>query len=210
MKKDQVQIGQTYRCKVSGSVADVRITGENPHGGWDGVNVLTNRKVRIKSAQRLRGMTPPRPATREVVKSLDDLKGQPPTETPRILTKEEYEAEVRTETPTQEHETMTAKKTNTKSSKKSPAKTGNKKESPKDKSEKRPSGLDAAAQVLAEAKQPLSAKEMVERMLAKGLWKTSGKTPEATIYAAIIREIAAKGSESRFHKTERGKFELAR
>ena len=210
MKKDQVTIGKTYRCKVSGSVADVRITGENPHGGWDGVNVATNRKVSIKSAHRLRGMTPPRPAKREVIKSLDVLKDQTPTDQPRILTKEQYEAEVRTETPTQEHETMTAKKTNTKSSKKSPAKTGNKKESPKDKSEKRPSGLDAAAQVLAEAKQPLSAKEMVERMLAKGLWKTSGKTPEATIYAAIIREIAAKGSESRFHKTERGKFELAK
>ena len=47
-------------------------------------------------------------------------------------------------------------------------------------------------------------------MLAKGLWKTSGKTPAATIYAAIIREIAAKGSESRFRKVERGKFELAK
>ena len=209
MKKDQVQIGQTYRCKVSGSVADVRITGENPHGGWDGVNVLTNRKVRIKSAQRLRGVTPPRPATREVVKSLDDLKAEG-TDTPKIVTKEEYEAEVRTETPTQEHETMTAKKTNTKSSKKSSAKTSSKKASPKAKGEKRPSGLDAAAKVLAEAKLPLSAKEMVERMLAKGLWKTSGKTPEATIYAAIIREIAAKGKDARFKKVERGRFEAVR
>jgi hypothetical protein len=30
------------------------------------------------------------------------------------------------------------------------------------------------------------------------------------VYAAIIREIAAKGSASRFHKTERGKFELVK
>jgi len=71
-----------------------------------------------------------------------------------------------------------------------------------------PSGLDAAAQVLAEAGEPLNTAEMVKRMLEKGLWKTGGKTPSATIYAAIIREIAVKGSEARFRKTERGKFEL--
>jgi len=71
------------------------------------------------------------------------------------------------------------------------------------------SGLDAAAQVLAEANEPLGCKEVVERMLAKGLWSTSGKTPAATIYAAIIREIAKKGDDARFRKTDRGKFALA-
>ena len=50
---------------------------------------------------------------------------------------------------------------------------------------------------------------MVERMLAKGLWQTAGKTPAATIYAAIIREIAAKGADSRFRKVERGKFAVS-
>jgi hypothetical protein len=72
------------------------------------------------------------------------------------------------------------------------------------------SGLDAAAQVLAEAGEPLDAKTMVERMLEKGLWATSGKTPAATIYAAIIREIAKKGDASRFRKTDRGKFTVAK
>ncbi|GAF75430.1 unnamed protein product, partial [marine sediment metagenome] len=81
---------------------------------------------------------------------------------------------------------------------------------PDAKGAKRTSGLDAAAQVLAEASEPLDTKTMVERMLAKGLWKTNGKTPAATIYAAIIREIATKGGASRFRKTERGHFELAK
>ena len=72
------------------------------------------------------------------------------------------------------------------------------------------SGLDAAAQVLAEAGEPLDTKTMVERMLAKGLWETTGKTPAATIYAAIIREIAKKGDTSRFAKAERGKFTVAK
>lgn len=70
----------------------------------------------------------------------------------------------------------------------------------------RTSGLDAAAEVLREADQPLGAKEIVERMLAQGLWTTGGKTPAATIYAAMIREIAAKGAGSRFQKVERGRF----
>ncbi len=43
-------------------------------------------------------------------------------------------------------------------------------------------------------------------MLAKGLWQTRGKTPAATLYAAIVCEIAAKGKDARFHKTGRGQF----
>src|ERR1043166_1076425 len=71
------------------------------------------------------------------------------------------------------------------------------------------SGLDAAAKVLTDAGTPLGAKEMIERMLSQGLWKTEGKTPAATIYAAIAREIKTKGPQARFKKTERGKFAVA-
>ncbi len=77
---------------------------------------------------------------------------------------------------------------------------------PKTAKPKRPSGLNAAAAVLAEAKEPMTCSTMVETMVAKGLWSSQGKTPAATIYAAIIREIAAKGSQSRFKKTDRGLF----
>lgn len=70
------------------------------------------------------------------------------------------------------------------------------------------SGLDAAAKVLAEVDAPLSCKTIVQAALDKGYWTTSGKTPAATIYAAILREIAAKGKDARFRKTERGKFAL--
>ena len=72
------------------------------------------------------------------------------------------------------------------------------------------SGLDAAAQVLADAGEPLDTKTMVERMLEQGLWATTGKTPAATIYAAIIREIGKKGDAARFVKAERGKFTVAK
>ncbi len=73
---------------------------------------------------------------------------------------------------------------------------------------KRTSGLDAAAHVLAEAGGAMGSRQIVDVMLAKGIWKTSGKTPHATIYAAIIREIQKKGSQSRFEKVARGKFTL--
>lgn len=72
---------------------------------------------------------------------------------------------------------------------------------------KRVSCLDAAAMVLAEAAAPMKAKELIAAIEAKGLWKSpDGKTPEATLYAAIIREIAAKGEQARFSKVERGVF----
>jgi hypothetical protein len=53
----------------------------------------------------------------------------------------------------------------------------------------------------------MNCKEMIEAMAAKALWTSpGGKTPHATLYSAIIREIALKGKEARFVKTERGKF----
>lgn len=54
MKKSQVQIGDSYVAKVSGILAVVWIAHENPHGGWNAVNVATGRVVRIRTAARLR------------------------------------------------------------------------------------------------------------------------------------------------------------
>ncbi|MFH1022113.1 MAG: winged helix-turn-helix domain-containing protein [Planctomycetota bacterium] len=70
------------------------------------------------------------------------------------------------------------------------------------------SGLDAAAKVLADAGKPMNCKAIVERAIADGLWKTGGKTPAATMYSAILREIQKKADGSRFVKTERGMFML--
>jgi len=79
----------------------------------------------------------------------------------------------------------------------------------KPKAEKKPSALDAAAKVLADAKTPMTTKELVDAMAAKGLWKSpEGKTPDRTLYSAIAREILKKGKASRFKKAEKGKFAL--
>ena len=73
--------------------------------------------------------------------------------------------------------------------------------------EKKLSAVNAAAQVLAGAKGPTTAKEMIEAMTKQALWTSpGGKTPHATLYSAISREINIKGKDSRFVKAERGKF----
>jgi hypothetical protein len=88
------------------------------------------------------------------------------------------------------------------------AKAEGKKSKPAEKA-KKVSALDAAARVLAEAKEPMNCQEMIEAMAKKGYWTSpGGKTPHATLYSAIQREINKKGKEARFTKTERGKFEI--
>ena len=74
-------------------------------------------------------------------------------------------------------------------------------------SDKKLSAIEAAAQLLGETGEPMNCKTIIEAMAAKGLWTSpGGKTPHATLYSAIIREISVKGKESRFKKTDRGNF----
>ena len=69
------------------------------------------------------------------------------------------------------------------------------------------SALAAAAKLLSELKRPLRCGEMIEQMAAQGYWKSpGGKTPAATLHAAITREINSKGPDARFKKTDRGLF----
>jgi len=75
---------------------------------------------------------------------------------------------------------------------------------------KKLSALDAAARVLGESGQAMNCQEMIEAMAAKGYWSSpGGKTPSATLYSSILRELKTKGADARFRKTERGKFARA-
>ena len=72
------------------------------------------------------------------------------------------------------------------------------------------SALDAAARVLSASRQALTCPELIAAMAAQGYWTSpAGKTPQATLHAALTREIKIKKDQSRFRKTERGKFALA-
>ena len=72
------------------------------------------------------------------------------------------------------------------------------------------SQIAAAERVLAEAKVPLTCKAMVDAMSVKGYWSSpGGKTPEATLYASLLRHIRQHGDEARFAKVDRGLFTLS-
>ncbi len=77
-----------------------------------------------------------------------------------------------------------------------------------DTTEKKLSAIDAAAKVLAEARKPMNCQELIGVMAIQNYWiSPGGKTPAATLYSAILRELA-RGDESRFVKTGRGYFTL--
>src|SRR5262249_60933139 len=73
------------------------------------------------------------------------------------------------------------------------------------------SALEAAARVLRERGQALSCPELIAAMAAQGYWTSpAGKTPQATLHAALTREIQTKQEQSRFRKTRRGQVGPAR
>lgn len=174
MKMNEVKIGETYGAKVTGKPCLVKILGGNRHGGWDAINLATNKTIRIKSAQRLN----------------------------RVLDKRGFAT--KTHTPAKvEHEPAVAE---TPAPAPAPA--------PSAKPERKMSGLDAAAEVLQTAKEcdvrALNIREIFEQIVARNLWTSTAPTPMATLTSAIVREIKVKGPESRFRRTERGKFEFAK
>jgi len=76
---------------------------------------------------------------------------------------------------------------------------------------KRASAINAAAQVLVSAKSPMNCRDLIAEMAKRRLWVSpGGKTPAATLNAAILREIKTKGAAARFRKVGRGLFEATR
>jgi hypothetical protein len=228
MKKHEVKVGGQYIAKVSGKLVQVRITGTSGHGGWDAVNEATGKKVRIKSAQRLRGearakapskAAPAAPVgagakpAAEVAKGAkaapatavgkSDAAGAKPdaaTDKAGKVAAWRKDVAAKLATPDPQHDVAVKAAADARRAKKTKA--------AKPKGERKPGCLDAAIRVLREAGKPMHCQDIVKEALAKGLWTTTGQTPHSTLYAAIIREIAAKGDKARFRKTDRGQFEV--
>ena len=236
MKKDEVQIGKVYTAKVTDKLVPVRIDAESRYGGWDATNLATGKKVRIKSPQRLRGEVKgdgAKPAevadAAAAVGTVVDGK-----HLKAIAAADQENARLRDQRAKSPDGMAASERAMAKSAPKKGKATGKATKSPTvatqgkkaakgttkakggkaatrakqgDKGAKKASGLDAAARVLAEAKEPMGVKEIVEVAAQKGYWKSpGGKTPHATVYSAIIREIATKGKDARFKKVDRGRF----
>ena len=73
--------------------------------------------------------------------------------------------------------------------------------------EKKRSLLNAAVEVLRIAKQPMNTREIIEWAIELKLWQPTGaKTPEQTLYGAIVRENKTK-EQPRIVKSDiKGKF----
>ncbi len=193
MKKNGIQLGKVYACKVTNSVVPVRLDRENPHGGWDGTNLKTKKQVRVKTAQRLRGLWP----TRTMPITSEEPEPTTPATTP--------EAAQATHHADQENARLEEERENAADGMIASERAMT--ESAQVMKTERPSLLNLAAKVLAEAGEPLNCQQMVERVLATGLWQSEGKTPSATLSSAVLRELRIKGSAARFRKVGRGKFE---
>jgi hypothetical protein len=185
MKKAEVKIGGKYYANVSGNRCEIQIDAEKPRGGWDATNLATGKKILIKSAQRLQGEVGTRRGRAKV------------TTEGNVTVVENEPATVETiggETSTAVAVLKKPRKTKTSSTENA------------DVAEKRLSCVAAALKVLGETSEPMNAKELITAMQARGYWSSpEGKTPHATLYSAILRDLS-KGDESKFVKTERGRF----
>jgi len=210
MKKNDVRIGRCYMAKVTKSVVPVRIDAENAGGGWNGRNVATGRTVRIESAERLQRECTETDLAKFAKATAKKPKRQPTRGPKAAVTSKSKPKQVAGTSPRSATVAKPASKA-TKEATSKPAATRAKQGDTKPKKRKaKMSGLDAAAKVLGEAKEPMGAKQIVEVAFAKKYWHSKGQTPHATIYASIIREIAIKQKESRFRRVGRGKFEIAK
>ena len=64
--------------------------------------------------------------------------------------------------------------------------------------------LDAAAETLKRAEEPLHYRELTRRALAQGLVQTEGRTPEATLAALVSLDMKRKRAGSRFRRVSPG------
>ena len=69
--------------------------------------------------------------------------------------------------------------------------------------------VKAAIAVLKESDEAMNTRSIVETAKAKGLWSPgAGKTPEQTLYSAMMREIKERGLQARFKLVNRGHFAI--
>ena len=180
MKANDVKIGGEYQARIGKTPFPVRIVSEKASGGWSAINLNNDKKVFISLARLLQEIPAATETTVTTEGNLTVVEVPPATTETIDGTKPKPTRGRKTKTDAENREGKTSL-----------------------------SQLDAAAKVLGEATEPLTTKEMVEAMTTKGYWTSpGGKTPHATLYSAILRELQSKGETGRFIKTDRGHFKL--
>jgi hypothetical protein len=180
MKPNDVKIGGEYQARIGKTPFPVRIVSEKASGGWSAINLNNDKKVFISLARLLQEIPAATETTVTTEGNLTVVEVPPATTETIDGTKPKPTRGRKTKTDAENSEGKTSL-----------------------------SQLDAAAKVLGEATEPMTTKQMVEAMTTKGYWTSpGGKTPHATLYSAILRELQSKGETGRFIKTDRGHFKL--
>lgn len=219
LKKDQVEVGRVYTVKVSGVISRVRLEAENPHGGWDGVNLETNRRVRVRTAGRLRAetleskmaranadakrenrrMAAERAASHDHQTASERAMAYDPDRCAVVRCKREPAIDHLGRPLCQEHWEAECAASDPSPPTTTAAPAPKRPRAPRDPGKL--SCIDAAYRVLSETPGVVSmdCKQLIKAMAERGLWSSpNGKTPDATLYSALIRSIA-KG-DGRFVK----------
>ncbi|MFQ5495864.1 MAG: hypothetical protein ACE5EX_10840, partial [Phycisphaerae bacterium] len=152
MKKNEVKVGGFYTAKVSDRLVTVRIDSAHGKGGWNATNTRTGKRIRIKSAQRLRGPAKggaktKTSATAQRTPRLDRMPGDVVAAAARHNQRKAGEGATDAKSPR-------AKRNARPQAGKARATDGKPKP-------KRVSALDAAAQVLKSAGKPMRAQELI-------------------------------------------------
>ncbi len=208
MKQNEVKIGNTYTAKVSDRLTKVRIDSKHSSGkGWNATNLATGKRIHIKSAQRLRAAAgePAKGAAKSDAPKPDPKDAAPKADkSPTSKTKTKVGPVAKEAAPSARRATRGGQAPKDGTAKPRPVA-----KSKGDAKPKRVSAIDAAVQVLQKAGTPMNTKEMIAAMHEQGLWSSpTGKTPHATLYSAILREMTTRGADARFRKVERGNFEF--
>jgi hypothetical protein len=218
VNKNEIEVGNTYLAKTGGKQVEVRIERVIARGGWSATNLVNGRPVRIRDAKDLR------PIKRKVEAAAVTTYDEAAMETPTVASDAANPAFAATaannavEAPAVA-DTATPDAVDAATADKPPVlvqgapkvvKKLTRKKAADAKSEKGMSCLDAAAEVLKAEGRPLTCKTLIEIMAGRNLWTTAAPTPSATLHNALMREIVKKGPASRFRKSDRGLFELAR
>ncbi len=184
MKKAEVKIGGKYYANVSGNRCEIQIDAEKPRGGWDATNLATGKKILIKSAQRLQGEVGAKRGRAKVTTegNVTVVENEPATvetiggDLPQRLRFSRSHAKQRQQRRNRRRR--------------------------REAIELRRCGLESSWRI--ERTDERSRAD--HRDGSQGLLdQPGGKTPHATLYSAILRDLA-KGDDSKFVKTERGRF----
>ena len=197
--KRKIEVGKVFSAKVGKTYLPVKITASRGHGRYEGVNMLDGAAVKVATAdlkgtgetvEKWHARQRPQPQTVAAPAPTSPALAVPPTATAASAPAKPKRGK-RAPSTTDTVATVTT----------APAKAA-------DAKPKKTGALDAAVVVLRAAGEPMNCSELVKIMLSEGLWQTNGRTPAATLYAAMHVEITRKGVASRFRKVDKGMFAL--